>query len=246
MTKTTEKEKTVTITAQDRGETMAYALQSGVYNLAANLYEPYISYRIQRHYAPPHSKPTSYGNYTQNLAGEFAGDIIGAGTLMVAEAFIPEQLHTFTRSLRSKIDPLYSSVAKHVFSKQLNSPDYEQKVKEWKDFQERNLVRFMIMASASILGNDAVQKHLLNNPSPTGLVVAGKLASRALTMGVGLTARMAFPDHFDRTDEWIGKKLFAPMMDSKQIDLSDDPPPAVTHAERLTASREESDKLLTR
>lgn len=240
--KTPKKVETVTVSAQDRGETMAFALQNGIYNIAANFYEPYVSYLVQRRFAPPHAKPSSYGNYAQNLGGEFAGDVIGASALVLAEALMPQHLHSFTRSFRSKVDPLYASVARNIFAKDLNTPDYDRKVQEWKDFQERNLVRSMIMAGAGIAGNVAVQKYLLKNPSPTNLVFAGKLVSRSLTLGVNLGARLAFPEQFDRADEWVSNKFFAPMMDAQQIKLEEkEETPATeepkTHVEKLAASR---------
>lgn len=213
-----------TVSTQLRGETMAYAAQSAVYNLGANFFEPYINARVQKYYSGPHS----YGSYTQNLAGEFAGDIIGSSTLLLAEAFIPESLHRGTRAMRRLIDPLYTSVAHRVFAKEKSSPDYEKKIDEWKVFHERNLVRSAIIATAGIAGNIATQKVLIGNPSPTKLIFAGKLASTALTTAIGLGVRLAYPQQMKGVDRWMSKNIFAPLMKDNAADGSPS-----THADKL-------------
>jgi hypothetical protein len=195
---------------------MAYALQSGIYNLAANFFEPYINYRVQKHYSGSGAaRPEAHGNYAQNLAGEFAGDIIGAASLMLAEAVCPEQLHACTKTMRGWVDPLYDTVARKVFAKEQGAPDYEQKVEQWKTFQERNLVRSTIMSGAGIAGNVITQKAVIGNPSPTGLIFKGKLASTTLTTALGLSVRLAFPDQMKNVDRWVGKNLFAPVFEDK-------------------------------
>ena len=226
------KEDASHISAKLRGETMAFALQSAVCNLGANLFEPYVSYRIQKHYA--HDDPALTGNYTQNLVGEFAGDMLGAGALMLAELVFPEQLHGASRKIRSWLDPLYSSVAHQVFAKEKDSPDYEKKIEEWKTFQERNLVRSSIVASVGLAGNLATQKLLLGNPSSLKVVFAGKLASTALTTALGLTARLAFPKQMKRIDNWVGDTVFKPWLEDKTIE-QDKPE---QHTERLRRQEE--------
>lgn len=203
------------ITSQLRGETIAYALQSGIANLAANFYEPYVNYRIQKHFSSP-STPT-HGNYTQNLAGEFAGDIIGTGALITAEAFFPQQLHTGTRAIRSFIDPLYEYAAHTIFANQKDEPFYEQRIEDWKIFQERNFARSAFMGSAGILGNVAIQKYMLGNPSSTKLIFLGKLASTSLSTALGLTLRFAFPEHLNGIDKWMGKQI-APLMTDQLLE----------------------------
>lgn len=220
------------VSAQLRGETMAYAVQSAVYNLGANFFEPYINYQVQKRYSGHGlAHNTAHGNYAQNLAGEFAGDIIGASTLMLAEAICPEQLHAGTRRARSWIDPIYSSIAQKVFAKEKGSPDYEQKIDKWKTFQERNLVRSTIIATAGIAGNIATQKLVIGNPSPTKLIFAGKLVSTALTTAIGLGARMAFPERMKSLDTLVGKKIFKPLLNDKEI--SADADISTTYADRL-------------
>ena len=201
------------LSAQLRGETIAYAAQSIVYNLGGNIFEPYINYRIQKRFSGPDAEhPGKYGNYLQNLAGEFAGDITGAGTLILAEMLVPHQLHFCTRKMRSWVDPLYTSVAHRVFAHEQNEPDYAKKIEEWKTFQERNLARSVIIATGSIAGNLATQKWLVNNPSPTKLIFAGKLASTALTTALGLTVRLAFPKQMKGVDSWMSTHFFAPLL----------------------------------
>jgi len=210
------------IPSQLRAETIAYAVQSGIFNLATNFVEPLINYEIQKSYSHTHplaAKPggppvkhSAHGDYTQNLAGEFAGDLIGAGALITAEVFCPAALHGCTKTLRSWVDPLYTSVAHRVFAKDKGSPDYEQKIEEWKTFQERNLVRSVIMATAGIAGNIATQKLLIGNPSPTGIIFKGKLLSTALTTAVELGSRLVFSKEMKHVDRWVGKKIFEPML----------------------------------
>lgn len=210
------------IPAQLRAETMAYALQSGVYNLAANFFEPYISYRVQRHFAgsTKNNNQANYGNYTQNLAGEFAGDIFGASSLMMAEAFVPEQFHAASRQIRKWVDPVYEQLAQRVLSDHKAEPDYRLQVEEWKTFQERNLVRSGFVAATGMAGNIIAQKTLIGNPSPTSLIFKGKLASTALTTVLGLASRLAFPSQISKMDSWIGKKMFTAILDDKRIDAS--------------------------
>lgn len=199
--------------AQLRGEIMAYAAQSALCSLGGNLVEPYINHRVQKRFGPEDAvtHKVKFGSYGQNLAGEFAGDIAGAGTLMALEMLAPEMLHSNSRKLRKLVDPLYDSVAHRVFRSQEGSPDYQQKVDEWKTFQERNLVRSLIIATGGIAGNLAAQKLLIGNPAPTGLIFAGKLLSTSVTMGLGLCTRFAFPKQMDALDERLSKKYFEPM-----------------------------------
>lgn len=206
-------EGTQVISSQLRGETMAYAAQSGLYNLGANIFEPYINHLFQQHYATGGTRAGSYG---QNLMGELAGDVIGSSTLMLAEMICPVALHTFTRHARNVVDPLYTSVAHVVFADECRQPDYAEKVEKWKTFQERNLVRSAIVAGAGIAGNIATQKMLIGNPAPTGLIFKGKLLSTAITTCLGLGVRFAFPDQMRRMDKWVGGAI-APMMEEKSI-----------------------------
>jgi hypothetical protein len=205
------------LSAQLRGETIAYAVQHAVYNLGANLFEPYLNYRTQKYYSRHDPSHPGHGNYTQNLAGEFAGDIIGASSLILAEALIPTQLHAFTRKARGWVDPLYTSVAHKVLAGDKSQPDYAQEVERWKTFQERNLIRSLIMATAGIAGNVVTQKTLIKNPSPASVILKGKLLSTAITTTMGLAVRFTFPDHMRRVDKWIGGKVFAPMLEDKEI-----------------------------
>lgn len=208
-----------TITAQLRGETIAYAAQSGLFSIGANVFEPYIGYRVQRYVSDHQKSHPGYGSYAQNLVGEFAGDLIGCGSLILAETFIPEQLHNCTRKLRMMIDPVYDKLAKKAFAKELErgNPDCKQNMEEWKVFHERNLVRSGMMAVTGIAGNVATQKLLLRNPASTTVIFAGKLASTAVTTGLGLTARMALPKQTKALDSWMSKKIFAPMLEDKFV-----------------------------
>jgi hypothetical protein len=201
------------VSAQLRGETMAYAAQTGALSLFANVYEPWLNSRIQKHYSSHSAKPEAYGGYWKNFGGELAGDVTGFGSLMLAEMLFPEQLHSCTRKMRSWVDPLYSSVAHRVFADEKDSPDYAQKVDAWKTFQERNLVRSTIMAATGITGNVAAQKWVIHNESPTKVIFLGKLATTALTTALGLTARLAFPDGTKNVDRWMSTNIFAPMLD---------------------------------
>lgn len=209
---------TENVSPQLRAETIAYAVQCALHNLIANLYEPWIGSATQRYYARKGKNPSvQYGSYLQNLGGEVAGDISGAGAMIIAEALIPERLHALTRCMRGWVDPLYTSVAHRVFDDQKDSPDYEAKVNEWKTFQERNLVRSAIMMTTGIAGNIAAQKLLLSNPSPTSVIFKGKLLSSALTTSLNLGSRFLFPERMKGVDEWLGKNVFAPMLSNTEI-----------------------------
>jgi hypothetical protein len=214
------------ISAELRGETMAYAVQHGIQSLLANFYEPYVNYLVQKQYAK--GTHAGHGNYAQNFAGEIAGDLTGAATLILAESLAPKQLHACTRTMRSWVDPLYESVAHRVLAEHAGEPDYAQQVQSWKTFQERNLVRSAIMMTTGIAGNIAMQK-ALGNPSPMKLIFAGKLASSALTTGLGLATRMLFPAQTKQLDSWMSKRIFAPLLG--------DAKPGESHAAQLEQTR---------
>lgn len=223
-----------TVSAELRGETMAYAAQSAVYNLAANFFEPYVGYRIQKRFSGSKlSHPEKHGNYTQNLVGEFAGDITGASTLLLSEALFPKQLHSLTRKIRSCVDPMYASLAHIALSDQKSAPDYTQQIDQWKTFQERNLARSVVIAAGAIAGNVATQKLLIKNPSPTRVIFGGKLLSSALTTALGLAVRFVFPNQTRNMDQWIGRNVFAPALEDKVI--GDDNTRPASHAEKVAS-----------
>lgn len=222
------------VTAQQRGETIAYALQGCVYNLAANLFEPYINYRVQKHYG----KDAQHGSYGQNLGGEIAGDISGAGALILAETFMPNQFHCFMRDAGRWVDPIYERAAHVALAKEKDSPDYQQKVDNWKAFQEKNLVRSAIMLTAGISGNLAAQKLLFGNPSPTSLIFKGKLLSLSITTAIGLVSRLAFPEQMKALDRKIGEK-FAPVMKDKEIPALPPEDGVESHVARLALQNAE-------
>ena len=201
------------VSNQLRGEAMAFAAQSAVYTLFANTFEPYISYRVQKHYAerdPKHLE--KHGNYSQNLAGELIGDLTGAGTLIAAEALCPGPLHYCTKQFRMAIDPLYDTVARWVFKDKKNEPDYQKTVNDWKLYQERTLARSLIVSVGGIAGNVAAQKYLVGNPSPTKLILLGKAASTAVSTSIGLVARMAFSKQTKAIDQYMAKTFFTPII----------------------------------
>lgn len=213
---------TTTVSAQLRGETVAYALQSGAFSILANIYEPSIGQLVQKKYyqkyakdAPAHQR---YGTYVQNLTGELVGDLTGAGTLILAESVAPETLHRFTRAARKAIDPLFTTVAHNVFFDEKGTPGYETRMEEWKVFQERNFVRSGIIASTGMVGNLLAQKLLVHNPSPSSVIFLGKALSSGVTTALGLSMRFAFPDQMKSLDSWISKKYLAPKLDEKKLD----------------------------
>ncbi len=202
------------IPAQLRGETMAFALQSGLFSLGANAFEPYVNLRVQRHYASKYPVSHKSGTYIQNLAGELVGDFAGAGTLIAAEVFIPTQLHAVTRGMRSFVDPLYKSVAHMVFADELGTPGYDQKVQQWATFHERNLARSLIILSSGATANLATQKLLMKNPAPTKVIFAGKVISASITTALGLVIRFVIPNQMKQLDSWLANKYFVPRMDN--------------------------------
>lgn len=237
------------VTAQLRGEAMAFGAQSLMFQLAGNLFEPYVNYEVQRYYAthdPKHLE--KHGTYKQNLGAEIVGDVAGAGGLILAEVFMPGPVHYFTRNFRKAIDPIYDPVARWVFRNQKDDPDYKEKMETWKVFQERNLARSVIVAAGNIAGNVWAQKHLMGNPSPTKLIFLGKLASTSLVTGLGLVARAAFPEKTSAMDEWMSKKLFAPIV--RKVDpkrkSEGDTNPDTAFSERLIQEVSEQQTAYTR
>jgi hypothetical protein len=81
-----------------------------------------------------------------------------------------------------------------------------------------------------IAGNILTQKYIVGNPSPTGLILAGKLLSTSLTTAAGLSVRMCYPKQMDRLDETISKRVFAPMFKEGAVEPEES---ITTHAERL-------------
>jgi hypothetical protein len=203
-----------------RGDTISYAIQHVAHNALANFYEPAIDSYLQKRYYERHKNGAQgYGNYSQNLAGQFVGDVVGGGALIAAELLIPNQLHTVTRAARRAIDPLYDSVARWVLADQRDKPDYQQQVLQWKTYQERSLVRSGIMTAAAVAGNVAVQK-AVGNPSPLKVVFGTKLISTAVTAVLTLTSRLMFPDQTRKLDNLINRKIVTPLL---QQDAPDSP-----------------------
>ncbi|MFW0777150.1 MAG: hypothetical protein ACN2B6_05470 [Rickettsiales bacterium] len=231
------------ISIQLRSESIAYAMQHGLLSVAANFYEPFINMKVQQSYVERfarHRVPAGWneqnfaGRFGKNFFGEIVGDLSGFGTLVVAEALFPSKLHSCTRAMRAWIDPLYTSVAHRVFADERNDPEYDRKVKQWTTFQEQNLVRSAIMMTAGLVGNVAAQK-AVRNPAPVRAIFLGKLASSAVTTGVGLTTRIAFPDQMKSVDSWLGKNIFSPMINRVEDTMENGAP--ISHADRLGAHR---------
>ena len=229
------------VSAQLRGETMGYAVQSIGYNLVGNLFEPYVSYRIQQRYSGSDAAHRDqHGSYTQNLAGELLGDVAGGAALIAAEAVCPTQLHDFTRKARDCIDPVYDKLA-HVFlKKDCSDKEYKERVDAWKVFQERNVVRSAIIGVTGIVVNVAAQKLMLGNPSPTNVVLAGKLASTALSSALGLGARFLLPMQMNRIDQTMGK-VMAPMVGD--AGTPEEPAAHYSHVEKLEQQKEAASGL---
>lgn len=219
------------VSAQLRGETIAYAVQHMVYNLGANFYEPYINHWRQKFYTSRHPGQ-HFGSYKQNLGGELIGDVVGPGALIAAEIIAPTQLHGFMRGARRLVDPLYTTAAHWIFAKEKCEPGYEQKIEQWKTFQERNLVRETIITTTAIASNLASQKLLIKNPAPVSVIFTGKLLGASVTAALGLTTRLLFPERIKKMDQWLGKNIFAPMMEDK-----------TTHAGKVEAQRERETEL---
>lgn len=222
MTDTSDKDASIeTVSAQVRGETMAHALQSGMFNLAANFYESGINVRVQKYYHDKYghdaSKWQRYGTFKQNIMGEFAGDLSGMGTLMGLETFVPEQLHTFTRGARRFIDPLFEGVAQRVFAKYEGTPDYRPQIDKWKLFHERNFVRSGIVLAGGLTGNLLTQKLIMENPSPTKVIFMGKMLSSTVTMGLNLAIRFCYADEMKKLDSWMAEKYFSQNMEDRPL-----------------------------
>lgn len=216
-----DKNNLIFVDPRQRGETMAFAAQNIIYNIGANFLEPYVNLRVQKYYSSHDaSHAVKAGNYTQNLAGEFAGDLIGSGGLMLAEATAPIALHTCTRTMRGWIDPVCAQVADHAFAGQENDPNYQQEKESWKIAQERTLVRAGIVTAGTVAGNIFTQKMILQNPAPTKVIFIGKLLSSTLTTTLGLAARAMFPSHAQGLDRWMSKKIFTPMFEEDAPDAS--------------------------
>ena len=228
---------------QLRSETIAYALQGGLGNMLPNFVEAGIGRQFQKYHSTHSADHPGYGQYPQLVISEFAGDAIGAGTLIGAELLFPKQLHMFTRKARSWIDPLYTSLGRSILSKDCSQPEFEQKVQDWKTFQEQNFVRSAIMGVARVGGNVAVQKTVMKNPSPSLIILEGKLLSTVLTTVFGLGVRFAFPKHMKDIDKWLAKNVVTPILD-KDEGQDQEAQKNVTngggYVDKVLASREES------
>lgn len=211
-----ENNKLIAVAPQHRGETMAFAVQQILYNIGGNFFEPYIGSNVQKYFAAKDPRHVKAGTYRQNLAGDFAGDLIGGTSLMVAELVAPVQLHTLTRSMRHAIDPVYTTIANHVFAGKENEPDYAQHKEEWKLAQERSLVRSALMMTGGVIGNVTTQKLVIKNPAPAKIIFLGKLASSAVTNAIGLLVRTTFPDRTQGVDRWMSENWFTPLFEEKE------------------------------
>lgn len=217
--------QTVTVTAQQRGEVIAYAVQNTVYNLGANIYEPFISSSIQKWW-----DPTTHGDWGKNFGGEIMGDVAGNVALIVGETLIPQALHTGMRASRKILHPWMTSVAHWILSDHKNEPDYAAQVDRWCLLQERNAVRGAFTTIVGMAANVLSQKYLFKNDSKSSVIFAGKFASRALTTVLGSSLRLAFPHQFKAIDRTLSKHFFAPLLGDS---VEDTTPTGAAYAEKL-------------
>lgn len=232
------------VSSQERGETMAYAAQNMLVNSVGNVIESGINFGVQKYFAqhdPAHKMQS--GTMAQNLSGEFAGDFAGSIALVAAEALCPEQYHSFSRRVRSWIDPFYEKLARNLLKKDCPDDEYEKKVHDWKVFQERNVVRAGFIGVVGVGANLVAQK-VLNNQAPLRVIALGKVISTGIMMAGGLSLRMALPKQMKALDEKMGEIVAPLMKDETSPELVDKPiekpvekPAKTSHVEALAAKR---------
>ncbi|MGE0754837.1 MAG: hypothetical protein AB7L92_06720 [Alphaproteobacteria bacterium] len=197
-----------------RAENMAYASQSVLVNIAANVIEPKLNEKWQGRYArnnpeffnQPQGK--RYGSYWQNFGGEIAGDVGGGMTLFLASAFAAAPTQAFIDFTGRLVHPIFQTLGHIAFKEQFNEPDYQAKVDKWSRFQERNFARALIVGAGGITANVAAQKFAFKNPSPAKVIFQGKLMTTGLTNSVMLGARIYAPQKMKDLDRRMGKKYF--------------------------------------
>lgn len=222
-----------------RAENMAYASQSVVVNIAANVVEPWLNKKWQRYSAKrdlaQYNQPKGqrYGSYWQNLGGELIGDVGGGTTLFLASAFAPGVTQGFINFTGRLVHPIFHTLGHIAFKEQFNEPDYAAKVNKWADFQEKNFARSLIVAAGNISSNVAGQKYLIKNPSPAKVIFQGKLMTTALTNSLMLFARIYAPQRMKNFDRRMGKKYFESDNGGDKQQQSPQPQQQVSYADRV-------------
>jgi hypothetical protein len=230
----------VTVSAQLRGDTVSYALQHMVSNLAANIYEPWIDSRVQKKYYDHFKNGThGYGSYKQNFIGQIAGDVGGGAALITAELLIPNQLHTFTRAARKAIDPVYECFAHWALADQKQAPDYAEQVERWKTYQERSIVRSAVMMTAAMGTNIATQK-AIGNPSPVKAIFGSRVVSMAVTTAITLVSRLLFPEQTRKFDKWVNNKVVQPLF-ADELDS-----PGTAYSDKILKEKQKNAQSLSR
>ncbi len=230
----------VKVSAQLRGDTISYALQHIVHNLAGNVYEPLIdSYVQHKYYDHFKNGAQGYGSYKQNFIGQIAGDVGGGAALITAELLIPNQLHAFTRAARKAIDPVYDCFAHWALADQKQAPDYAEQVERWKTYQERSIVRSSIMMAAAMGANIATQK-AIGNPSPVKAIFGSRIVSMGVTTVLTLASRMFFPEGTRKFDKWVNDKVVQPLF-SEELNGT-----GASHADKVLKQKQENAQFLGR
>lgn len=196
-----------------RGENAAWAFEAVLTCFLTDFIDPVLMWHMGKKDAEKHGYE-AHGTLAQNVIGEVGGDLFSAVALVGAEELFPNQMKGFSKTLGSALDPVYSRMAEYAVKDDCPPAERAEKIKEWKEYQEDNLAKSVVMAAAGIGGNIALQKSpLVGNPSPASVIFKGKLAGVGLTTALVLGSRLAFPKQTKAMDAWLGDHVFTPILD---------------------------------
>jgi hypothetical protein len=222
---------------QKRGENVAFAVESVLTCFATDFIDPVVSHWFQREHARQHALE-QHGTLAQNVIGEVGGDVFSAIALIAAEEVFPKNMRKLSHELGEMLDPVYSVLAEKAVDDKIQGPERTKKMEEWKDYQKDNVAKTIVMSVAGIGGNVALQKSpWLANPSPTSVILKGKLMGAAVTAGLVVGSRLMWPKQTKQIDAWLSKNVFSPII--AKIDPEHDEEKEHHHAKRIRGERGE-------
>ena len=215
------------------GKDISYGMQQTLACFATDFIDPFVGEKIQQKLEP--GKPT----LDLNWAGEIAGDTAALFAFLGVQKYAPGITHSLSKITRPMFEKVYEkSGRKHL--KLLHytpgTPEYDQKLKEWKDTQSDNMGKTSVIAGGSILFNVGTQK-LMGNPRKLWVITVGKLVGAAITMALMMGLRAGIPRTTQQLDDELNDRYFSPVIRKTQkllgTSVDEKPEPLHDHKSRM-------------
>ncbi|GEM_PF-3044407 len=199
--------------AQDKslGHDIAFGLQHSLICLATDFLDPFISKWFQSKHGDHHHAVT----HKHTIGGELAGDGGGFLAYLFIKRIFSAPVANLTAATQKMLDPLYMQWGKKSLKPWMkaeniavDSPEYQEKLENYKNFQASNLVDSSIIAAASTITNVAAQR-ALGNKQTYAVILTSKLIGTALTLGSMLGMRAALPTSTQTIDNELNERYFS-------------------------------------